>query len=127
MMGKNTELQLETIIAERGPIRKIGVIGMGYVGIPAAALFADSPAFGTVYGFQRDSASSGYKIAMLNRGESPLKGEEPGLEELLKKVVGEKKFIATSDFSRIVELDAVTLNIQTPFLSKDDLLRTSRR
>ncbi len=45
------------------------------------------PMFEQVYGFQRDSASSGYKIAMLNRGESPLKGEEPGLEELLEKVV----------------------------------------
>jgi len=44
---------------------------MGYVGIPAAALFADVPHVEHVYGFQRDSASSGYKIAMLNRGESP--------------------------------------------------------
>ena len=56
------------------------------------ALFADSPEFDFVYGFQRDSPSSGYKIAMLNRGESPLKGEEPGLEDLLKKVVAAKKF-----------------------------------
>jgi UDP-N-acetyl-D-mannosaminuronic acid dehydrogenase len=74
---------LATLINKRGPIRRIGVIGMGYVGIPAAALFADVPHFEHVYGFQRDSASSGYKINMLNRGESPLKGEEPGLEELL--------------------------------------------
>jgi UDP-N-acetyl-D-mannosaminuronic acid dehydrogenase len=37
---------------------------------------------------------------MLNRGESPLKGEEPGLEELLKKVVGAGKFSCTSDFRR---------------------------
>jgi UDP-N-acetyl-D-mannosaminuronic acid dehydrogenase len=95
---------------------------MGYVGIPAAALFADSHAFDFVYGFQRDSASSGYKIAMLNRGESPLKGEEPGLEDLLQKVTTAKKFVCTSDFSRIAELDAVTLSIQTPFLNKEDLL-----
>jgi UDP-N-acetyl-D-mannosaminuronic acid dehydrogenase len=95
---------------------------MGYVGIPAAALFADSPAFDFVYGFQRDSSSSGYKIAMLNRGESPLKGEEPGLEALLKKVVAAKKFACTSDFTKIAELDAVTLSIQTPFLNKEDLL-----
>ena len=54
--------------------------------------------FDFVYGFQRDSASSGYKIAMLNRGESPLKGEEPGLEDLLKKVVAAGKFSCTSDF-----------------------------
>jgi len=113
---------LSEIIKKRGPIKKIGVLGMGYVGIPAAALFADAPQFETVYGFQRDSKSSGYKIAMLNRGESPLKGEEPGLEDLLKKVVTAGKFSCTPDFSKIHELDAVTLSIQTPFLNKEDLL-----
>src|SRR5512136_376932 len=115
-------MSLETLFLKRGPIRKIGVIGMGYVGIPAAALFADSPAFERVYGFQRESPTSGYKIAMLNRGESPLKGEEPGLEELLAKVVAAGKFSCTSDFSKIRDLDAVTLSIQTPFLNKEDLL-----
>jgi UDP-N-acetyl-D-mannosaminuronic acid dehydrogenase len=113
---------LEKYIKKKGPIKKIGVIGMGYVGIPAAALFADSPAFEHVYGFQRESPSSGYKIAMLNRGESPLKGEEPGLEDLLQKVVAAQKFACTSDFSKISGLDAVTLSIQTPFLNKEDLL-----
>ncbi len=62
------------LIRKRGPIRRIGVIGMGYVGIPAAALFADVSVVEHVYGFQRDSASSGYKIAMLNRGESRSRG-----------------------------------------------------
>jgi UDP-N-acetyl-D-mannosaminuronic acid dehydrogenase len=115
-------MTLESVLKEKGPIKKIGVIGMGYVGIPAAALFADVPHYECVYGFQRDSSSSGYKIAMLNRGESPLKGIEPGLEELLQKVTAAKKFICTSDFSKIAELDAVTLSIQTPFLNKEDLL-----
>ncbi|MEZ5336524.1 MAG: hypothetical protein R2741_15545 [Methanolobus sp.] len=91
--------KLETILNEKGPIKKIGVIGMGYVGIPAAALFADSDKFDLVLGFQRDSASSGYKIEMLNNGESPLKGEEPGLDDLLKKVVDTGKFVCTPDFS----------------------------
>ena len=115
-------MTLAELIRKRGPVKKIGVLGMGYVGIPAAVLFADSPAFDFVYGFQRDSSSSGYKIAMLNRGESPLKGEEPGLEALLKKVVTAKKFACTSDFTKITEMDAVTLSIQTPFLNKEDLL-----
>jgi UDP-N-acetyl-D-mannosaminuronic acid dehydrogenase len=91
---------------------------MGYVGIPAAALFAASPAFDFVYGFQRNSLSSGYKIAMLNRGESPLKGEEPGLDDLLRQVVAAKKFSCTSDFTKIAGLDAVTLSIQTPFFEQ---------
>lgn len=107
--------KLQKILKEKGPIKKIGVIGMGYVGIPAAALFADASCFDHVFGFQRASSSSGYKIDMLNRGESPLKGEEPGLEDLLKKVTKAGKFTCTSDFSKISELDAVTLAIQTPF------------
>ncbi len=115
-------MTLESLFRKRGPIKNIGVIGMGYVGIPAAALFAASPTFDFVYGFQRNSLSSGYKIAMLNRGESPLKGEEPGLDDLLRQVVAAKKFSCTSDFTKIAGLDAVTLSIQTPFLNKEDLL-----
>jgi UDP-N-acetyl-D-mannosaminuronic acid dehydrogenase len=114
--------KLKMILKKKGPIKNIGVIGMGYVGIPAAMLFADSPAFDHVYGFQRDSKSSGYKIDMLNRGESPLKGEEPGLEDLIEKVVKANKFRCTSDFSKISELDAVTLSIQTPFKDPKDLI-----
>lgn len=115
-------MTLAELFSRRGPIRRIGVVGMGYVGIPAAAIFAASPAFESVYGFQRDTPTSGYKIAMLNRGESPLKGDEPGLDEILKEVVAAKKFSCTPDFSVIRTLDAVTLSIQTPFLNKEDLL-----
>jgi UDP-N-acetyl-D-mannosaminuronic acid dehydrogenase len=114
--------RLQSIINDKGPIKKVGVIGMGYVGIPAAVLFADAPVFDSALGFQRASASSGYKIAMLNRGESPLKGEEPGLEELLAKVVGAGKFRCTSDFSEVTGCDAVTLAIQTPFADPKDLI-----
>ncbi|WP_367343955.1 nucleotide sugar dehydrogenase [Methanomethylovorans sp.] len=114
--------KLIKILKQKGPIKKVGVIGMGYVGIPAAALFADVPGFDHVLGFQRASSSSGYKIDMLNRGESPLKGEEPGIEELLQKVVKAGKFTCTSDFSRISELDAITLAIQTPFEDPKSLL-----
>lgn len=113
--------KLEKLLKERGPIKKVGVLGMGYVGIPSAALFADAPCFNKVLGFQRNSKSSSYKIDMLNRGESPLKGEEPGLEELINKVVKAGKFECTPDFSRISELDAVTLAIQTPFANPKDL------
>ena len=113
---------LATLLKQKGPIKKIGVIGMGYVGIPSAALFAAVPHYQQVYGFQRDSKTSGYKIRMLNRGESPLKGEEPGLDDLLRRVVCEGKFSCTSDFSKIAELDAVTLAIQTPFRDAKDLI-----
>ncbi len=111
--------KLSEIIKKKGPIRKVGVIGMGYVGIPSAVLFAEK--FDFVWGFQRASQSSGYKIDMLNKGISPLKGEEPGLEELIKKVVSQGRFESTSDFSKIKDADAVTLAIQTPFKDKGEL------
>lgn len=113
-------MDLITHMKNRGPIKTVGVIGMGYVGIPSAALFADI--YSKVYGFQRASKSSGYKVAMLNRGESPLKGEEPGLEDLLKKVIRKGTFSCTTDFSKIAELDAVTIAIQTPFRDPKDLI-----
>ena len=95
---------------------------MGYVGIPAAALSPMRRPFYHVEGFQRDSLSSGYKIAALNRGESPLKGEEPGLEDLLQRVVSAGTFTCTPDFSKVAECDAVTLAIQTPFADPKDLI-----
>jgi UDP-N-acetyl-D-mannosaminuronic acid dehydrogenase len=111
--------KLSEILNKKGPISKVGVIGMGYVGIPSAVLFAEK--FDFVWGFQRASKTSGYKIEMLNNGISPLKGEEPGLEELIKKVRSLRRFESTSDFSKIKDLDAVTLAIQTPFKDKGEL------
>lgn len=115
-------MTLSAILRKRGPIKKIGVVGMGYVGIPAAVLFARSPQFDFVYGFQRKSPTSEYKIVMLNQGKSPIKGDEPDLSKLLADVVRSRKFFCTSDFSKISELDAVTIAIQTPFLNNNDLL-----
>lgn len=94
---------------------------MGYVGIPAAMLQADVPGR-KVIGFQRASKTSAYKIEMLNSGECPLKGIEPGLDDLVKKVVSAGDFVCTSDYSRIAELDAVCLDIQTPFKDPKDLI-----
>jgi UDP-N-acetyl-D-mannosaminuronic acid dehydrogenase len=118
----NLSSKLQAAFEKRGPITTIGVIGMGYVGIPAAALFANVKSFGQVYGFQRASSSSGYKISMLNTGRNPLKGEEPGLDSLIADIVRHKKFECTSDFSKIRLCDAVTIAIQTPFLNPGDLI-----
>ncbi|OPX72379.1 MAG: UDP-N-acetyl-D-mannosamine dehydrogenase [Methanoregulaceae archaeon PtaB.Bin108] len=112
---------LSQLFREKGPIRTVGVVGMGYVGIPSAVLFADLPDIAKVYGFQRSSATSGYKIAMLNSGENPLRGDEPSLSVLLHRVAEEKKFTCTPDFSHISECDAVTIAIQTPFRNPKDL------
>jgi len=94
--------------------RKIAVVGMGYVGIPAAALLADVDGF-DVTGIQRRSKRSGWKIDELNNGRSPIEGDEPGLEELIYRVAVEKNtFRVTDDVTVVREMDTVLIDVQTP-------------
>lgn len=92
---------------------KIVVIGMGYVGIPAAVLFADVNGF-KVVGIQRKSKRSGWKIDWLNQGKNPIGGDEPGLSELIESVVKKGTFKVTDDFSEIKDADAILIDVQTP-------------
>jgi len=95
-------------------MRKIAVIGMGYVGIPAAALFADVDGF-DVTGIQRRSNRSGWKIDYLNDGRNPIKGHEPGLADLIHRVVkGKRSFRVVDDYSVCGEMDAILIDVQTP-------------
>jgi UDP-N-acetyl-D-mannosaminuronic acid dehydrogenase len=91
----------------------IVVIGMGYVGIPMAALLADVDDF-YVIGIQRRSKRSGWKIDCLNVGKNPFEGEEPGLDELIAKVVKNGKFKVTDDYSACKEADYILIDVQTP-------------
>jgi UDP-N-acetyl-D-mannosaminuronic acid dehydrogenase len=93
--------------------RKIVVVGMGYVGIPAAALFADVPGF-DVTGVQRRSKRSGWKIDWLNKGKNPIGGDEPGLSELIARVVKKKSFRVSEDISVVRDAEAILIDVQTP-------------
>jgi len=88
------------------------VIGMGYVGIPAAVLFADTGY--SVIGIQRRSKRSGWKINWLNEGHCPIGGEEPELPELLEKVVKKHKFQVTENISAVKDVDFILIDVQTP-------------
>lgn len=88
---------------------KIVVVGMGYVGIPVACAFAYKGF--DVIGINRSKP----KVDMINSGECPIKGKEPELGELLKKVVTQGKLSATQDFSVCKDAYAVLIAVQTPF------------
>ncbi len=92
---------------------KIVVIGMGYVGIPAAALLADVKG-NEVVGLQRRSKRSGWKIDVLNSGKSPFEGDEPGLDELIAKVVEKGTFSVTDDVDTLRDADIILIDVQTP-------------
>ena len=94
-------------------VRKIVVIGMGYVGIPIAALFANVPGFNVV-GVQRRSKRSGWKIDWLNDGKNPIGGDEPGLSKLIARVVKKGTFRVVEDLSTCKDADAVLIDVQTP-------------
>jgi len=73
---------------------KIAVIGTGYVGLVSAACFAELGH--EVYGVDIDES----KIEKCKRGESPI--YEPGLEELLKKGLKNKRLSFTTDLSEVL-------------------------
>ena len=94
-------------------VRKVVVVGMGYVGIPVAALFADVPGF-TVVGVQRRSKRSGWKIDWLNEGKNPIGGDEPGLSDLIARVVKKGTFKVVDDISTCKDAEVVLIDVQTP-------------
>lgn len=84
---------------------KIGVVGLGYVGLPLANEFIKG-GFG-VLGFDVD----GEKIKMLRNSQSYIKHIP---SEVLKAMNKTKRFEVTSDFSKSSECDAIIICVPTP-------------
>lgn len=84
---------------------RVGVIGLGYVGLPLLAAFhrAGFP----VMGFDVDPA----KITALHKGENYLRHLGP---ELVTDMLGTNRFEATTDMHRLGECDAILVCVPTP-------------
>jgi UDP-N-acetyl-D-glucosamine dehydrogenase len=83
---------------------RIGIIGLGYVGLPLALLFSEQKF--RVTGFDIDSR----KIETLAKGGSYIYRITP--EEI--RAAKENGFAATADYSRITEMDAIIICVPTP-------------
>jgi UDP-N-acetyl-D-glucosamine dehydrogenase len=84
---------------------RIGIIGCGYVGLPLALRFADVGQ--RVTGFDTDQE----KITKLNAGQSYI--QHISADKIKQHVQG-KRFDATTDFTRLREMDAVLICVPTP-------------
>ena len=90
---------------------KVGVVGLGYVGLPLVLRFGDEQF--SVIGFDVDPV----KVHKLNAGESYIR-HIPAAR--LQTLVKEKRFEATSDFRRLAEADCIIICVPTPLTAKKD-------
>lgn len=97
---------LESLIATKNA--RLAVIGLGYVGLPVAAMFADSGF--DVLGVEIRTD----RVKMINAGKSPIDGDEPGLEELLNRVVVSNKLRATANYENLRDRDVILIDVETP-------------
>ncbi|MDN2583376.1 UDP binding domain-containing protein [Aquibium sp. ELW1220] len=83
----------------------VGVIGLGYVGLPLAAACARG-GFRTI-GFDVDAS----KVEMLNGGRSYI---DAVVSSDLAVLVGDGRFLAKGEFSYLAECDVVVICVPTP-------------
>ena len=90
---------------------KVGVVGMGYVGLPMAVEFARAGY--TVIG-QDINAD---KVAQLNNGTSYI-GDVP--TEVLAPLVQSGKLCATTEYADLADCDAISIAVPTPLRKTKD-------
>lgn len=109
-MTKNLSLLSSEEIQEhlKNKLLKIGVIGVGRIGLPTALCFASSGL--ETFGIDINSKL----VEMINSGDYPLK-DEPGFDKLFDNAISEKKFSATTEISEAVpKCDVILLSLPTP-------------
>src|SRR5215467_3389130 len=83
---------------------KVGIIGMGYVGLPLALLFSERGF--PVTGFDIDTK----KVTSLNAGKSYIYR----IPETEIATARKKNFSATADYSQAADMDAIIICVPTP-------------
>jgi UDP-N-acetyl-D-glucosamine dehydrogenase len=96
------QLLLESISARTA---KVGVVGLGYVGLPLVLLFEEAGF--PVVGFDVDAE----KTEKLRAGQSYIR--HIGVDRI-GKAFGSRRADATTDFARLAECDAIIVCVPTP-------------
>lgn len=87
---------------------KLGVIGLGYVGLPVAATFAEA-------GFDVAGVdTSAEKVEKISRGISPIEGNEPGLEDLVEQMTASGRLRASTEYQSLADREAIIICVETP-------------
>ena len=101
------------------------VMGVGFVGVVMAAIVADTvdedgKPSKFVIGMQRPSVRSYWKIPVINKGESPVKAEDPEVDPMIKRCVLEKKtFVASFSYEVLSLADVVVVDVQCDYAKND--------
>ncbi|PYR99324.1 MAG: hypothetical protein DMG15_27815 [Acidobacteria bacterium] len=95
----------------QGHKARVGVVGLGYVGLPLVLRFGEEHF--SVLGFDVDPV----KVRKLQAGESYIR-HIPA--ERLQALIKEKQFEATTDFQRLAEADCIIICVPTPLTAKKD-------
>lgn len=90
---------------------RVGIIGLGYVGLPLALAFAEKGF--AVIGFDVDQR----KVGALARGESYIDYLEPARVRAARDA---GRLEATTDFARLAEPDAILVCVPTPLTPQRD-------
>ena len=90
---------------------RVAILGLGYVGLPLAVVFGEAGFH--VTGVDPDRR----KVDALNRGESYIPDVKT---EAVAKLVRDGKLTATSDFSVLKDMDAVSICVPTPLRQTGD-------
>jgi len=116
----------QLVMAARSEKKEIVVVmGLGFVGAVMAAIVADTrdeqgrnSKF--VIGVQRPSPRSFWKIPLINRGESPVKAEDPEVDVLIERcVLRDKTFTASYNNDALQFADVVVVDVQCDFAKKE--------
>jgi len=95
----------------KGKTAKIGIVGLGYVGLPLAVAFAEA-AF-RVLGFDIQQR----RVDLVNKGQSYITDVE---SENLAAAIAKSLLEATTDQNRLREVDAICICVPTPLTKTKD-------